>query len=82
VDWRHRAACVNQDPELFFPVGNDGPALRQISKAKTVCRQCPVSDSCLIWAMRAGETVGIWGGMTEDERRELRRWESKHARVA
>jgi len=40
MDWRHRAACRDEDPELFFPVGNSGPALLQISEAKAVCRRC------------------------------------------
>ena len=46
MDWRHRAACRDEDPELFFPVGNSGPALLQISEAKAVCRRCPVASSC------------------------------------
>ena len=37
MDWRSRAACLDKDPELFFPVGNTGPALLQIEEAKTVC---------------------------------------------
>ena len=40
MDWRSRAACLDKDPELFFPVGNTGPALLQIEEAKTVCRSC------------------------------------------
>ncbi|MGH3981118.1 MAG: WhiB family transcriptional regulator, partial [Pseudonocardiaceae bacterium] len=42
-DWRHSAACRDEDPELFFPVGDDGPALVQIAAAKTVCARCPVA---------------------------------------
>lgn len=67
-DWRHRAACRDEDPELFFPVGTSGPVLRQITDAKAVCRRCPVAGECLEWALRRGE-VGIWGGTTEEERR-------------
>ena len=40
MDWRHRAACLDEDPELFFPIGNTGPALLQIEEAKQVCRRC------------------------------------------
>ena len=40
MDWRNRAACLDEDPELFFPIGNTGPAIRQIEEAKTVCRRC------------------------------------------
>ena len=45
MDWRHRAACRDEDPELFFPIGNTGPALLQIEEAKAVCRRCPVIDT-------------------------------------
>ena len=43
MDWRDRAACLDVDPELFFPIGNTGPALAQIEEAKAVCRTCPSS---------------------------------------
>ena len=44
MDWRHRAICRDEDPELFFPVGNSGPALLQIAEAKAVCQRCPVVE--------------------------------------
>ena len=44
MDWRHRAACLTEDPELFFPIGNTGPALMQIAEAKKVCRRCDVRE--------------------------------------
>ena len=47
MDWRHKAACLDEDPELFFPIGNTGPALLQIEEAKQVCRRCDVRDACL-----------------------------------
>jgi len=46
MDWRHHAACREVDPELFFPIGNTGPALLQIDEAKRVCRRCPVIEGC------------------------------------
>src|SRR5690606_16229294 len=61
------------DPELFFPVGASGPALLQIAEAKTVCRGCPVVTECLTWALESGQDAGVWGGMSEDERRALTR---------
>lgn len=73
TDWRHNAACRTEDPELFFPVGNSGPALAQISEAKAVCRRCPVASTCLTWALETGQDAGVWGGMSEDERRALTR---------
>jgi hypothetical protein len=47
--------------------------VRQIEDAKTVCRRCEVTDACLDWALRTGQDAGVWGGLTEDERRTLRR---------
>ncbi|MGW2051760.1 WhiB family transcriptional regulator [Streptomyces sp. NPDC001858] len=71
--WRERAACLRVDPDLFFPVGRTGPALDQIDEAKAVCGRCPVMQQCRDWAVEAGQVEGIWGGMTESERRALRR---------
>ncbi|GAA1080328.1 WhiB family transcriptional regulator [Pseudonocardia alni] len=73
MDWRHDAICRDEDPELFFPVGTSGPALMQIAEAKSVCRRCPVTESCLQWALESGQDAGVWGGMSEDERRALKR---------
>src|ERR1700735_1016181 len=73
MDWRHEAACREVDPELFFPIGNTGPALLQIDEAKQVCRRCSVMDECLRWAIDSGQDAGVWGGMSEDERRALKR---------
>lgn len=73
MDWRHRAACADSDPELFFPIGTSGPAQLQITEAKAICRRCPVIMQCLNWALSTGQDSGIWGGMTEDERRALKR---------
>ena len=39
MDWRSKAACLTVDPELFFPIGNTGPAIRQVAEAKAVCRE-------------------------------------------
>lgn len=73
ADWRHRAACRDEDPELFFPIGNTGPALLQIEDAKQVCRRCNVVEACLQWALESGQDDGVWGGTSEDERRALQR---------
>jgi WhiB family redox-sensing transcriptional regulator len=73
MDWRHRALCRDEDPELFFPIGNTDPALIQAEEAKKVCHRCPVIESCLQWALESGQDAGVWGGMSEDERRALKR---------
>lgn len=71
--WRQGAACRHADPDLFFPVGTTGPALRQIGEAIAICQACPVRAPCLAWALDQGITSGVWGGTTEDERRAIRR---------
>jgi WhiB family transcriptional regulator, redox-sensing transcriptional regulator len=75
MNWRHRAACRTNDPELFFPLGTSGPALDQLAEAKSVCHRCPVVSECLAWALVTGQDFGVWGGMSEHERRELRQRE-------
>jgi len=72
-DWRHRAACRDEDPELFFPIGNTGPALLQIEDAKAVCRRCDVIEQCGRWAFESGQDFGVAGGYSEDERRAMKR---------
>ena len=52
MDWRHKAACREEEPELFFPIGNTGPALMQIDEAKRVCLACDVTENCLNWATK------------------------------
>lgn len=69
MNWRHSALCREEDPEMWFPVGTSGPALRQLAEAKAVCERCPVIGECLAWAVAAGEGFGVWGGMSEGERR-------------
>lgn len=73
MEWLHRARCKDEDPELFFPIGTSGPAAVQIEAAKSICMLCPVRSECLEWAMVTGQEAGVWGGLSEDERRALRR---------
>jgi len=73
MTWHDKAACLDEDPELFFPIGTTGPALRQLQQAKRVCAGCPVQSPCLEWAVLAGIDYGVWGGSSEDERRTLKR---------
>jgi WhiB family redox-sensing transcriptional regulator len=77
-DWRARAACRDVDPEVFSPVAEAGPVLAaQVAQAKAVCAGCPVRAECLAYALEA-LPYGIAGGLTEDERRGLRRF-GRHA---
>ncbi|GAA2079093.1 WhiB family transcriptional regulator [Streptomyces albiaxialis] len=82
MNWRQHAACARMDPDLFFPVGSSGPGALQRERAKAVCRTCPVIQECLDWALRAGETSGVWGGTCENERRELARRAERTRRYA
>ncbi|MSZ55222.1 MAG: WhiB family transcriptional regulator, partial [Actinobacteria bacterium] len=67
--------------ELFFPVGTTGQALLQIAKAKSVCCECPVNIECLDFALETNQDTGIWGGFSEEERRQIRRDAAKRARA-
>ena len=66
--WQAKANCMGVDPELFFP--ERGASTRE---AKEVCRGCVVKENCLEFALANGEKFGIWGCMSERERRRIRR---------
>lgn len=66
--WQDLANCLGVDPDLFFP--ERGASTRE---AKAVCQGCVVKDDCLEYALQNGEKFGIWGGMSERERRRIRR---------
>jgi WhiB family redox-sensing transcriptional regulator len=78
MQWLNESRCLTEDPELFFPVGNTGPAAEQIEQAKAVCRECTVSSQCLEYAIKENQDSGVWGGLSEDERKSLKR---KYARA-
>jgi WhiB family transcriptional regulator, redox-sensing transcriptional regulator len=82
MDWRSEAACIDEDPELFFPVGTTGPAVVQIEEAKRVCTRCEVREPCLEFALETRQDAGVWGGLTEEERRSLRRQRQRRRRMA
>jgi WhiB family redox-sensing transcriptional regulator len=75
-------ACRGVDPDLFFPVGSSGPALLQAAEAKAVCAGCPVRDDCLSYAIETGQSAGVWGGTSEEERRVLRSAQATGAGLA
>lgn len=66
--WSYSGSCSTADPELFFP-----PPGTDTSSARSICRGCPVRRHCLDYALETGQKHGIWGGMTESQRRRLRR---------
>ena len=68
MGWQERALCAQTDPEAFFP--EKGGSTRE---AKTVCTQCDVRAECLEYALANDERFGIWGGLSERERRKLKR---------
>jgi len=67
-DWRAEGLCSQADPDLFFAVG-----AVEHKQAKRICRACPVRSQCLTYAMDSPVDHGIWGGLTERERRRWRR---------
>ncbi len=66
--WQEEALCAQTDPEAFFP--EKGGSTRE---AKRVCQGCTVRTECLEYALGNDERFGIWGGLSERERRKLRR---------
>jgi WhiB family redox-sensing transcriptional regulator len=82
MTWRNRAACLDADPELFFPIGSTGPALGQVEQAKVICGRCEVVEACLAWAIEFGQDAGVWGGLSEEERRALKRRTARARRIA
>jgi WhiB family redox-sensing transcriptional regulator len=73
--WQDEANCLGVDPDLFFP--ERGASTRE---AKEVCRGCVVRLDCLEYALVNGEKFGIWGGLSERERRRLRRQRAQAGR--
>lgn len=68
MGWQERALCAQTDPEAFFP--EKGGSTRE---AKKVCLGCEVRAECLEYALANDERFGIWGGLSERERRKLKR---------
>lgn len=67
-EWTEDALCAETDPEIFFPEkGGD------VRAAKKVCAACPVRDECLAHALANHERFGVWGGLTERNRRKIQK---------
>lgn len=80
--WRGRAACKGLDPGLFHPDENGGSYFLQVESAQTVCSGCAVRVECLEYAIKYGETKGVWGGMSERERKRETKRRQRVARKA
>jgi len=74
--WRQMARCRGVDPEVFYPVSDDDDAA---DEAKSICALCPVREPCLEFALSTREKNGVWGGLTERERRRVLRRRRKTA---
>ena len=71
--WMEHGLCRQVDPALFFPEGRGMAVVLQTEQAKQVCNRCPVRAACLEWAVDTGQSSGVWGGLSEDERLPLLR---------
>ena len=74
LSWRLKGACRGLDPAIFYPVSEEDAA-----EAKAVCANCPVREPCLEYSITAREKQGVWGGLTEKERRRIVRQRRKTA---
>jgi len=78
-NWRAASACLNTDPDVFFPVPVGTAASKQTARALRICAGCQVRQECLDFAMQSGEKDGIWGGTTPEERIRARRAHRRRA---
>ncbi|MGV9330187.1 WhiB family transcriptional regulator [Streptosporangium sandarakinum] len=81
IHWSRSSLCLEEDPELFFPVSFEGPGREQCEQAKAVCNRCPVKRRCLDYALNTQQMYGVWGGTTPDERRALMAMVRRKARA-
>lgn len=70
-EWWRTAACRDAEPELFFPISATAASRAQVQRAKLICASCPVRLECLRYALDNRQEQGIWGGLTEEERRRI-----------
>lgn len=68
VGWQANGNCLGVDPNLMFPERGES-----LAPAKAICRECSVKAECLDYALRVPEVFGVWGGVSERERRRLRK---------
>ena len=80
MSWRAAAKCRDIDPDVFYPLGRGRSAFEGAEVAKAICQGCPSREPCLRFALSAREDLGVWGGMSAEERREIIR--SRRRQVA
>lgn len=78
TEWMLWARCASEGGPTMFPDPSDH---RGEAEAKNECFACTVQDDCLLYALRHGEQLGIWGGKNPDERRAIRRRDNRAARL-
>jgi WhiB family transcriptional regulator, redox-sensing transcriptional regulator len=79
TDWRAAGACLAADPDLFYPIAVGDAARTQVARALRICGDCQVRQQCLDFALRTGESHGIWGGTTPEDRVRTRRARTRRA---
>lgn len=76
TDWMQDGLCRQVDADLFFPDSVGNAVRYQIARARTVCNRCPVLVECREYALATDQRFGVWGGLSEDERRALKEVEA------
>lgn len=82
-DWQLQGSCRGMDSAYFFHPDNERGVQRaaRVSRAKSICRRCPVLEECRRHALEVQEPYGIWGGLTENERQRVLRLDSRQLRT-
>ena len=71
LTWRDAGLCRDKDPNLFYPLGKGRVPAAQAEVAKAFCGVCPSREQCLAFALATDQRLGVWGGTTPEERRQL-----------
>jgi WhiB family transcriptional regulator, redox-sensing transcriptional regulator len=71
LEWQVGGLCRKMDPEFFFPEGKGSSNQARI--AKKICLECPIMRECRNWALSRGEEFGVWGGLSDSDRRAIRK---------
>jgi WhiB family redox-sensing transcriptional regulator len=71
--WRRRAACRDMGTDVFFPAGRSGRSPGMVKEARKVCARCVSKPACLAYALEWNIREGVWGGLTDKQRQNMRR---------